>query len=65
MLVLLKQLVLDASVATKWHLIGEEHTDKARLILDYQGRLGSHSNGTIPMRSLVLANGCIPDGGAR
>jgi len=26
-------LVIDASVATKWHLTGEEHTDKARLIL--------------------------------
>lgn len=23
-------LVVDASVATKWHLTGEEHTDKVR-----------------------------------
>jgi len=26
-------LVVDASLATKWHLSGEEYTDKARLIL--------------------------------
>ncbi|HLB12681.1 MAG TPA: type II toxin-antitoxin system VapC family toxin [Dehalococcoidia bacterium] len=28
-----KALVVDASVAAKWHLTDEEHTDKARLLL--------------------------------
>jgi len=30
----IETLVVDASVATRWHLTGEEHTDKPRLILE-------------------------------
>lgn len=31
-------MVVDASVATKWHLTDEEHTDKARLLLTRFGQ---------------------------